>query len=107
MAIVLTCESCGAPLGGSTSSAHAICSYCSATNVVATEQAVQVAKVLDRHNIRFPDNPRSLSQIEAELTERRDAEESKRRSAVLISVVILVLVGVGILALAVTGNLTR
>jgi hypothetical protein len=93
------------PIEPSTSSAHVICSYCGATNVVATERALHAAKLLEHHGIRLPDRPKSLSEVSDEIAQRDAAAEGKRRTAIVISAAILVLVGLGILALALTGNL--
>ncbi len=87
-----TCSGCGGPLKAPPGAGHVDCPFCGVTNAIASEGAVKVAKVLERHGIRMPDNPRSTDDIRAELAEKEAAAEAARRQALVLGGVFLVIV---------------
>jgi LSD1 subclass zinc finger protein len=86
----IACASCGGPLTPE-GAIRVTCTYCGFVNDVASKGAVKVAKKLDALGIRVPDHPMSIADIEAELAERKAAEDEKRRTAIIIASVMSVL----------------
>lgn len=82
-----TCSGCGGPLTAPPGAGHVDCPFCGVTNAIASAGAVKVAKVLERHGIRMPDNPRSTDDIRAELAERDASAEAARRRALVVAAV--------------------
>jgi LSD1 subclass zinc finger protein len=96
----IECGECGAPLSPGPSQVRVECTHCHTVNEIASVGAVRVAKKLEQHGIRVPENPMTLDQIH----EHFDAVEAERREkmktqAIVIGVLVAlaVIVGLGIL----------
>jgi uncharacterized Zn finger protein (UPF0148 family) len=89
----LSCPACGGPLRPAASSARVICGHCGTVSEIASEGALRVAKVLERAGIRMPERPMTIDQIEDDLREREQAVEMRRKTAIVVAVAILVVVG--------------
>jgi LSD1 subclass zinc finger protein len=88
----VTCASCGAPLSPE-QAVRVRCEFCGAVNDVAAPQVVAVAQKLNRLGIRVPDRIMSVEDIEADLASRQAAEREKRRTALIVCAVLVVVFG--------------
>jgi len=93
------CSGCGGPLTAPPGAGHVECRFCGVTNAIASEGAVKVAKVLERHGIRMPDRPMTHDQIREELAARHAQEEATRRTALFAAGAFTLVILVAIAAL--------
>jgi hypothetical protein len=70
------------------------CTYCGATNDIASAGAVQVARKLDQLGIRVPERPMTIDEIEDRLAQMEAKKRDERRMALIVAGVVCAIVGV-------------
>jgi hypothetical protein len=95
---VSTCERCGAALSAAPPGAAIRCGYCGTENTApAVAHVLQVGNV----QIRLPEHPMTVEQIEEGFREKAREEKERLRSARIFAVVfggvILVVIGIAVL----------
>jgi LSD1 subclass zinc finger protein len=83
----VACTSCGGPLMPQGNAVRVRCTFCGATNDIASAGAVQVARTLDRFGIRVPENPMTIAQIEEELARGEAKKREARRMGIIVAMV--------------------
>jgi hypothetical protein len=88
----LTCPHCGGRLEPGPDP-RVRCAHCGTVSEVVGEGALRAARVLEQVGIKVPANPRTIEDIEQELADRQAVADEKRRTAIIMAVVVLVVVG--------------
>lgn len=91
----VTCPHCGGRLEPG-ADPRVRCAHCGTVSEVVGEGALRAARVLEQVGIKVPANPRTIEDIEQELAERKAVEDEKRRTAIIIAAVVLVIVGLAV-----------
>lgn len=95
----MNCPGCGAPLRPEAQAARVTCAHCGTVSEMATEGAMKVARVLEKHGLRMPEKPMSISEIEDEIRERDAVATMQRQTATIMAAVIVALLGgIGVVA---------
>lgn len=84
----VTCRGCGGPLRPE-GRVRVTCTYCNTVNDIASAGAVRVAKKLEALNIRVPDNPMTLADIEEELARKDRAKREQLRMQLIVAGVVI------------------
>lgn len=84
----IACTACGAPLAPQGNAVRVRCTYCGATNDIASAGAVQVARKLDQLGIRVPERPMTIAQIEERLAADEAKKRDERRTAIIVACVL-------------------